>query len=130
MNRIKLIFAVAIAAVAFIPAPANALPTLQAQRDITIIRINSAALNRAKNRARQAAVEANGGLSQYRPEDAMHGPAERAPYVDNGDGTWTFNIRGRRPNSNVFTIETVVTVSQDGQRVDVDYNGPMRDRGL
>jgi purine nucleoside permease len=127
---IKLALAIAIALLAIESAPTKALPSqnLYSQRNVTIIRTNSAALNRAKNLARQAAVEANGGLSQYRPEDAMHGPADQAPYVDNGDGTWTFTIRGRRPNSQAFTMETVVTVSQDGKEVTVDYNGLIRDR--
>lgn len=82
-------------------------------------------LNRAKNLARQAAEKANGGLSVYRTEDSLHGEASKAPFVDNGE-SWTFTIRGRRPDSSIFTLETVVTVSKDGKTVTVDYNGPLR----
>jgi hypothetical protein len=131
VKLITLGFTVAIATIAVSAISTNVLASdnsLQAQSNTTIIRRNNVDLNRAKNLARQAAVQANGGLGQYRPEDAMHGPAAQSPHVDNGDGTWTFTIRGRRPNSQVFTMETVVTVSRDGKQVTVDYNGPIRDR--
>jgi len=82
-------------------------------------------LNRAKNIARQAAEKANGGLGNYRSELAMHGPASQAPHVDNGNGSWTFTFKGRRPDSDDLTIESVVTVTNTGQ-VTVDYNGPVR----
>ena len=82
-------------------------------------------LNRAKNLARQAAEKANGGLNNYRAEVSMHGPASQAPYVDNGNGTWTFTFKGRRPNSQDYTQESVVIVSTQGQ-VTVDYNGSVR----
>lgn len=82
-------------------------------------------LNRAKNVARQAAEKANGGLGNYRSELAMHGPASQAPYVDNGNGSWTFTFKGRRPDSDDYTIESAVTVHSDG-RVNVDYNGAVR----
>lgn len=121
--------AAAIAGVAFAMGclPSNSvLASSQKQNDIQTILTNSLELNRAKNRARRAAEEANGGLSQYRAEDAMHGPAEESPFVDNGDGTWTFTVLGRRPTSNILTLETVVTVSRDGKLVTVDYNGPIR----
>lgn len=126
-TAIQLATAIAGAAIAMSLFPSTAVfASLQAQNNIETILTNSVELNRAKNRARRAAEEANGGLSQYRAEDAMHGPAEESPFVDNGDGTWTFTVRGRRPNSNRFTIETVVTVSRDGKQVTVDYNGPIR----
>lgn len=82
-------------------------------------------LNRAKNVARQAAERANGGLGYYRSELSMHGPASQSPYVDNGNGSWTFTFKGRRPDSDNFTIESAVTVHTDG-RVNVDYNGAVR----
>lgn len=82
-------------------------------------------LNRVKNIARQAAEKANGGLGYYRSELAMHGPASQAPYVDNGNGSWTFTFKGRKPDSDDLTIESVVTVTNTGQ-VTVDYNGPVR----
>ncbi|MBE9127372.1 MULTISPECIES: purine nucleoside permease [unclassified Coleofasciculus] len=81
-------------------------------------------LNRAKNLARQAAERLNGGLGQYRAESSMHGPAEKSPYVDNGDGTWTFTFKGGTPTDQP-TIETVVTVNQTGN-VTVDYNSSIR----
>lgn len=84
-------------------------------------------LNRAKNYARQAAERINGGLSNYRAEPAMHGFAADSPYVDNGDGTWTFVFRGGRPGSDILDVETVVTVAQDGEMVNIDYNGPVRE---
>ena len=124
---IQLAAAIAGAALAMSLLPSNVvLASPQGQDDIQTILTNSLELNRAKNRARRAAEEANGGLSQYRAENSMHGPAAESPFVDNGDGTWTFTVRGRRPTSNILTIETVVTVSRDGKQVIVDYNGPIR----
>lgn len=83
-------------------------------------------LNRAQNLARQAAERANGGLGNYRAEASMYGPASLSPYIMNSDGTITFNIKGRRPESSEFTIETVVTVAQDASTINVNYNGPIR----
>ncbi|MFB2920825.1 hypothetical protein [Aerosakkonema funiforme] len=94
--------------------------------DPRVVLNNNIDLNRAKNLARQAGVSANGGLGRYRPENSMHGPATEAPFVDNGDGSWTFTFKGRRPDSSVYNIQTVVTVSKDGRQVNVDYNGPIR----
>lgn len=71
-------------------------------------------LLRAKNLARKAAEAENGGLSQYHAELAMHGPAAEAPFTDNGDGSWTFTFRGGPPGSSVYTVISVVTVTQDG----------------
>lgn len=82
-------------------------------------------LNRAKNLARQAAEELNGGLGEYRAEPSMHGRAERSPYVENTDGSYTFSFRGRSPESIDFTIESEVTVMADGTVI-IDYNGALR----
>lgn len=82
-------------------------------------------LNNAKNLARQAAEEANGGLRNYRAEPSMHGKALDAPYVENTDGSYTFTFRGRRPEDLDFTYETEVTVAADGT-VTMDYNGAPR----
>lgn len=98
------------------PAPAHAQ---------TNLRIEGVDLGRAKNLARQAIEELNGGLGAYRAEPAMHGPARQSPYVENGDGSWTFTFQGRVPGSSVYTVESVVTVT-DGGEVEVDYNGPIR----
>lgn len=83
-------------------------------------------LSRAKNLARQAAEQANGGLSQYRAETSMHGNATSSPFVDNGDGSWMFKFYGGEPGFSVPTVESVVTVAKDGSWVRVDYNGPIR----
>lgn len=82
-------------------------------------------LLRAKNLARKAAETANGGLSRYRAEPSMHGLTRDAPYVDNGNGSWTFTFQGGAPGSEVYTIESVVTVTDEGV-VTVEYNGPVR----
>jgi len=83
-------------------------------------------LNRAKNLARQTIERANGGLGRYQAERAMHGPATDAPYVDNGDGSWTFTFVGGAPGYTTPTVESVVTVYREGWRVAIDYNGALR----
>lgn len=85
-------------------------------------------LNRAKNLARQAAERLNGGLNVYRTEPSMHGPAVEAPYVDNGNGTWTFTFTGSRPGSTTPYVQSAVTVVRGSWRVTVDYNRPVRRR--
>lgn len=107
--------------VGILPVRAQPNPT-GAISDPTII----LSLNRAQNLARQAAERANGGLGNYRAEALMYGPASLSPYIVNSDGTITFNIKGRRPESSEFTIETVVTVAQDASQINVNYNGPIR----
>lgn len=82
-------------------------------------------LGRAENLARQAAENANGGLEHYRAEDSMYGPAEQSPHVYDGHGRWTFTFNGHAPDSDVPTVESIVTVSRSG-RVEVNYNGPIR----
>ena len=94
--------------------------TAETEVDPTVL----VALGRAANLARQAAEKANGGLGNYRAESAMFGPPTQTPHVSNGNG-WTFNIKGRRPDSSEYTIETVVNASRNGN-VNVDYNGPIR----
>ncbi|MGB7413690.1 MAG: hypothetical protein WA902_05740 [Thermosynechococcaceae cyanobacterium] len=81
--------------------------------------------SRAKNLARQAAERANGGLSQYRAEPAMSGPALTAPFVVNSNGSLTFTFKGGTPGSGALTTETVATVYSNGA-VQLDYNGPLR----
>ncbi|MCM1985224.1 purine nucleoside permease [Lyngbya confervoides] len=82
-------------------------------------------LSRAKNLARQAAINANGGLNAYRPELSMYGPAVESPYERNDDGSITFNFLGGSPGSTQFETETTVRVSPDSS-VSVVYNGPAR----
>lgn len=84
------------------------------------------ALSRAKNLARQAAENANGGLMVYRADRSMHGAVSDAPCVDNGDGTWTFTVKGGAPGFTTASRETVVTVDGNAWNVKVDYNGPIR----
>lgn len=84
-------------------------------------------LNRAKNLARQAAEQANGGLSQYRPEPAMHGPAQRTDYKQLGKEVWQFTFQGRRPTAEEYTIESVVVVDTNSGEINVKYNGPIRE---
>jgi hypothetical protein len=83
-------------------------------------------LSRAKNLARQAAERANGGVSNYTAEPAMHGPASESPYRVNADGTVTFTFVGGEPGYAVPSIESVVTVDPNGWAVTVDYNGSIR----
>ena len=82
-------------------------------------------LNQAKNFARQAAEEANGGIRVYRAENSMHGSAQQCPYVDNGD-SWTFTFTGTSVGSTSRIIQSVVTVYKTSRRVVVAYNGPIR----
>jgi hypothetical protein len=86
------------------------------------------AQSRAMNLARQAAERANGGLNNYRAESSMYGPATRAPFKDNGNGTLTFTFLGGLPAA-APSIESVVTVALNGDAVSVDYNGPIRFTG-
>lgn len=88
-------------------------------------RYTKVTVQRAKNLARQAAEKANGGLSRYRAEASMHGPASQAPCVDNGD-SWTFTFLGGAPGWRTATIESVVTVFKATSLVRVDYNGAVR----
>ncbi len=83
-------------------------------------------LSRAKNLARQAAERVNGGIVSYWAEPSMHGPAADSPYIDNGDGTWTFIFLGGEPASEVRDIETEVLIDRATWDVAVVYNGPVR----
>lgn len=56
----------------------------------------------------------------------MHGPASESPYVDNGDGTWTFTFLGGTSGSEIYDIESVVMVDRATWAVTVLYNGPVR----
>lgn len=89
--------------------------------------VNRFTLISAKNVARQAAEVENGGLSQYRAEPSMHGPSVDAPFVENEDGSLTFTFQGRHPDNLEYTIESVVTIAQDGEAT-IEYNGPIRSR--
>ncbi len=84
------------------------------------------ALGRAKNLARQAAEAANGGLANYRADASMHGPISIAPCVANGDGTWTFTVKGGKPGFTTPTQETVVKVDGSTWKTTIVSNGPIR----
>ena len=108
--------------------PVNALPlhnNLISQNPEDSVTLQKSKLGRAQNLARQAAEEANGGLNNYRAESSMYGDPQEAPFVDNGNGSWTFTFKGGQPNNDP-TIETAVTVSNDFSSIIVDYNGPLR----
>jgi len=123
--RLACLIAFSTLAVGVSPAFSNPIRSSQSEfTDITVIS-NNIELNRAKNLARQAAENANGGLGQYRAEASMHGASAESPFVDNGDDTWTFTFQGHKPGASVYTVETVVTVSQDGS-ITVNYNGRIR----
>ena len=123
--RLASLVALSTLAVGVSPASSNPVRSSQSQvNEITVIS-NNIELNRAKNLARQAAENVNGGLGEYRAEAAMHGASAQSPFVENGNGTWTFTFQGYKPGASVYTVETVVTVSQNG-RITVDYNGRIR----
>jgi hypothetical protein len=83
-------------------------------------------ITRAMHLARQAAERTNGGLNVYRAEPSMY-TVERAPYVVNRDNTVTFTFLGGAP-AQPPSLQSVITVTPDGSRVNVDYNGPIRPR--
>lgn len=84
------------------------------------------ALGRAVNLARQAAEAANGGLIKYRTDALFHGPASIAPCVDNGDGTWTFTVKGGKPGFTTPTQETVVKVDGNTWKTTIVSNNAIR----
>ena len=131
--KIKDILTLSIAVIApittFTIADVIAPQTASAQFGITTVTIDSFKLNRAKNFARQAAEDANGGLSKYRAESAMHGPAFESPYKVNDNGTVTFSFMGSAPETPENMIyESVVTVTLEGYTVDIEYNGEVREK--
>ena len=105
--------------VGILPMQAQTLPQPNSHQALIT---NNIELNRAKNLARQVAEKANGGLSNYRAENSMYGPATEAPYKDNGDGTYTFTFTGHKPGSSVKTVKTVVTVAKDASRIALNDN--------
>ncbi len=82
-------------------------------------------LVRAQNLARQAAIEANGGLDEYRPEASMFGPVDNAPYFRNLDDSVTFVFKGGPPQTPTPTMETAVTVAPNDV-VTLNYNRQLR----
>ncbi|WP_126147997.1 hypothetical protein [Synechococcus elongatus] len=87
------------------------------------------ALNRAKNLARAAAEQANGGLNRYIAESKMYGGGSNTDYTyTNGFFTFQFvgGAPGWQPQGLPPTVESVISVSFDGKTVRTDYNGPIR----
>lgn len=95
-----------------------------ASGDTAMAKIND--LGRARNLARQTAEATNGGLANYRTDASMHGRLSDAVCVDNGNGSWTFTIKGGAPGFVTPTMETIVTVDSSTWQVKVDYNGAVR----
>ncbi len=107
------------------PSVLISLPTNAQTPDLGQYGVDNPVLQRAMNLARQAAERANGGLTQYRAEPAMSGIATQSPFVANSDGSFTFTFLGGKP-AEPYSIESIVTVSADGQQVNLDYNGPIK----
>jgi hypothetical protein len=84
------------------------------------------ALSRARHLARQAAETANGGLEFYQADASMHGRVSDAPCMDNGNGSWTFTVKGGTPGFTTPTQETIVTVDGNTWNIMIDYNGAIR----
>ncbi|QFZ90999.2 hypothetical protein [Synechococcus elongatus] len=87
------------------------------------------ALNRAKNLARAAAEQANGGLNRYVAESKMYGSGSGTDYTySNGFFTFQFvgGVPGWQPQGLPPTVESKISVSFDGKTVRIDYNGPIR----
>ncbi len=123
-------FAISTFVVGSVPSLAQSDPQTveQTTQTTTVTYRNSITnLNRAKNLARQAAEQANGGLQRYQAEPLMHGPVELTRFVENNDGTVTFTFYGGAPGARP-TIESVVTVALNGWKTHIDYNGPIRQR--
>lgn len=105
-------------------ARANTLPEVDER--LVQLDLSPMDLNRAKNYARQAAEQLNGGLGEYRAEPAMHGPSREAPYEVNDDGTLTFTFLGRAPEASTYTVESVVIVDPETWDIGIEYNGAVR----
>ncbi|MGP1375389.1 MAG: hypothetical protein ACTS3T_21360 [Almyronema sp.] len=91
------------------------------------------ALNAAKNLARRAAEQANGGLQTYRAERAMHGSVtvETLPCQQIGLETYRFAFRGGSPvavASDDYSIVSVVRVANgigSAVEIDLEFNGSL-----
>ncbi len=101
--------------------PVNAQTSTQSQSSPQPVRTDPFFRTRAKNLARQAAEDFNGGLSNYRAESAMYGSALYAPHVENPDGSITFTFKGGPPGYTVPTLETSVTINTD-RTIKINYN--------
>lgn len=115
------------------PLVRNETETVAENACIAGTQIDQRALNAAKNTARQAAERANGGLSVYRAEPAMHGAVTDAPCERVGDNSWRFTFRGGNPTAVAvqgdYSMLSVVTVEGVGTESTfvMEYNGPIED---
>ncbi|HIK16912.1 MAG TPA: hypothetical protein IGS53_16725 [Leptolyngbyaceae cyanobacterium M33_DOE_097] len=129
MKLNPLVFGVALAIVGLTPLAAKA----QQSANACVVKASASDspggqitnLSRAKNLARQAAEEANGGIGVYRAEASMHGSIGQTPCTPNENGTWTFTFTGGAPGE-APTVESAVTVNPSNWEISVDYNGPIR----
>ena len=103
-------------------APFSITPTNPLNLQIQNSAAQAGNLNRAKNLARQTAEKANGGLGLYRAEASMHGPAAEAPFIDNGNGTYTFTFLGGKPGYTTPSVQSVVTVNTTDWSTHMDSN--------
>ena len=88
---------------------------------------------RALNLARNTAVQANGGLSVYRPAQCMYETASAGNQclISTTTNGYTFRFLGGAPGWQQLnlpaTTETEIRISSDGRTVlGVDYNGAPR----
>jgi hypothetical protein len=106
---------------------AQANPAPQQIVQTSSLRNSTADLVKARNFARQTIEQRNGGLNHYRADISMHGPINKAPFVENEDGTITFTFLGGAPGYQVATRESIVTVDpKNNWYIYVNYNGPVR----
>ena len=118
---------VAIATSGLLLAPAFLTLPLSTGNAQSLPSLTASTLNASKNIARQTAERANGGLSQYRAELSMHGPALESPYVDGGD-VWIFRFRGGAPGATELTVESEIAVDKETLASTIVYNGPPREQ--
>jgi hypothetical protein len=122
----KSIFAIAAIVLGVSSLPIQAQTPSESAAPPLVEYANLIALNQAKNLARQAAEQANGGLNEYRAEPSMHGPAIETPREKIAEGVWRFTFQGGAPNSPTYTTESVVVVNTNTDTVAIEYNGPIR----
>jgi hypothetical protein len=109
------------------PAPTSSAPTPSASNASASasVQISTQDLMRVRNLARQAAEQANGGLSRYRASSAAYGPSSQLDIKDNGN-SWSIRVLGGAPGAATPTQETVVNIPKTFTNISVEYNGAIR----